>query len=920
MGHKARHSQRAAAVFIACCASALAVSSEASEIVEVLPLTEQILMIHFDDGSVTLASPGQNVHADVVTVAPLDRTAASSPASYHITSADDPAYASAKTPTAAGRKSKGTEFANHCDTWTNNACANTSADRALEHWVYLMLPSPLLRGKTYQIDTGSLASNTKTTSITFDETRLRSEAVHVNIVSYAAQAPQRFGYVYHWLGDRGGLDVSAIVGKPCHVVRTADRTSAFDGTVTFRKAKSNAETGQSGDTPGNNFLGSDVAECDFSAFSTPGEYVLSVDGVGSSFPFRVDTDALRRPFYAAMKGIFLQRSGIEIKDPYGDGFTRPAPHNPAVTPGFAGKLKYTSTRFFDVSSGDASDADKALWEAGIKGDINTWGWYQDAGDWDSYFSHSSVPALLLALYEVHPDRFTDDELNLPESGNGIPDLLDEARWYIRFYHRTRHAIMDAGYGTGGVGAARVMGDLWGSDLPDDVVAGSWQDTKRTWIVSGEDPWTSYRYAGLAAHLAYLLQNLGRADPEGIDWGAEAAAAWTWAKANTRSGDASQQGISLQQIRMHAAAALFRLTGTTTYHDAFKADFASAGETYGDDARHWLLMYARMPAATVDSTILAKVRASLVAKAKSDLADPAYDRATRWGGSFYMPMFLGQGSTPLVVDGTLALAAVGDQVSADERRAMLAKIYTTADYFLGTNPLNMTWISRLGPRFPKGPFNLDAFTKGAAFPRVGIIPYGPVAVARDFMAQPPAGPWASNWVNSDIYPADIATWPGHERWFDQRTGIATCEYTVHQTSVVAAVVYGALIEKNAGDTSDGGTTDPDSGGKSDGNVGAPDASKTDSGNASPDSSRSADATLAQDASIASDGGGARDGGIERDAAVAAGDAFGGDASAASSEGCSCRIFARPQASPASAPIVLFSFVLAARLALRRRRIR
>ena len=935
MRSKRKRSSKWCCLTVAGCALLLSGRAFASELVEVLPLTDQILMVHFDDGSVTLAALGQDTHADEVSVAPLDRTAASSTASYRISSADDPAYATAKAPTAVGRKSKGTEYANHCDTWTN-ACVNTSPDRALEHWIYLVLPSRLVRGRTYQLDTGSLATNTKTTTITFDETRLRSEAVHVNIVAYAAQAPQRFGYVYHWLGDRGGLDVSPLVGKACHLVRTSDRVAVFDGLLGFRKAKSNVETAESGDTPSNNFLGADVAECDFSSFATPGEYVLSVDGVGCSFPFRIDGDALRRPFYAAMKGLFLQRSGLEITDPYGDGFTRPAPHHPKLTPGFAGKLKYTSTRYFDVSDGDASNDDKSLWEAGIKGDIDTWGWYQDAGDWDSYFSHSNVPALLLALYEVHPDRFTDGELNIPESGNGIPDLLDEARWYIRFYHRTRHAILDAGYGTGGVGAARVMGDLWGQDLPDGVVAGSWQDTQRMWIVSGEDPWTTYRYAALAAHLAYLLGTLGQKDPEGIDWRGEAEAAWTWAKANTRSGDADQQGIPLPLIRMHAAVALYRLIGTAAYHDAFKADFATADATYNNDSRHFLLMYARMPAGGVDATIQESVRASLFGQARTELADTAYDRATRWGGNYYMPMFLGQGSTPLIADGTLAVAALGDQLSADDRLAMRAKIYTTADYFLGTNPLNMTWISRLGPRFPKGPFNLDAFTKGAAFPRMGLIPYGPVGVARDWMGSPPAGPWASNWTNTDIYPADIATWPGHERWFDQRTGISSCEYTIHQTNVIAAVVYGALLETPPpplaldGGSSDGGSSNRDGsrlgdvssqrdGSTSDGDVGS---------NADVGSTRDAVANAdgGTDAAANGDSGGNRDAATNADSSTRdatdnadsgtrdiGSNPEGGTLRKPASSGCGCHVGGRPRG--ALGPMVLLPLVWLGR---RRRR--
>src|SRR6185437_15200378 len=100
-------------------------------------------------------------------------------------------------------------------------------------------------------------------------------------------------------------------------------------------------------------------------------------------------------------------------------------------------------------------------------------------------------------------------------------------------------------------------------------------------------------------------------------------------------------------------------------------------------------------------------------------------------------------------------------------------------------LNMTWVTRLGPRWPR-PFYLDGFAQPSTYPPMGIVPYGPVAVARDFMGPTPAGPWASNWTNTDVYPADINTWPGHERWFDQRTGISSCEFTIHQTIVVSAV--------------------------------------------------------------------------------------------------------------------------------------
>ena len=55
---------------------------------------------------------------------------------------------------------------------------------------------------------------------------------------------------------------------------------------------------KSNESPYSNYVVSDVYECDFSAFSDPGEYVISVEGVGCSFPFRIDADAYQEAFYS----------------------------------------------------------------------------------------------------------------------------------------------------------------------------------------------------------------------------------------------------------------------------------------------------------------------------------------------------------------------------------------------------------------------------------------------------------------------------------------------------------------------------------------------------------------------------------------------------------------------------------------------
>lgn len=57
------------------------------------------------------------------------------------------------------------------------------------------------------------------------------------------------------------------------------------------------------------------------------------------------------------------------------------------------------------------------------------GWF-DAGDYNKYvtFTYSTLSDLLMAYLE-NPSVFTDN-WNIPESGNGIPDILDEVKWEL----------------------------------------------------------------------------------------------------------------------------------------------------------------------------------------------------------------------------------------------------------------------------------------------------------------------------------------------------------------------------------------------------------------------------------------------------------------------------------------------------------
>jgi endoglucanase len=745
-------------------------------------------MIHFRDGHVIHHQRGQSRSDEKVVVDPLDTAAASTVSSYSISSPDDAGYAQERSPAQIGRKSKGTDFAWFVDKWENGHAVNTRPDHAKEHWVYLFLPEAMKRGDTYTIRTKSLASNGGQWKILFDEANTRSEAVHVNLLGHVPGAPQKFGYVYHWIGDKGGLDLKPYEGRTFHLIDQVKGRVAFSGELAFRMPATQQETFHKGDSPPDgSFLKADVYECDFSAFRQPGKYVLSVEGVGCSFPFSIAADIYREPYRIMARGLYHNRSGIALEKPFTE-FTRPAPHNPKLTPGFAGKLIYTTVRFTEWGS-EGGDAERLL--ANSKGPIESAGWYQDAGDWDSYYSHLRVAQELLLAYEMVPGNFPDSELNIPESNNGVPDILDEAAWLPRFCYRLRHELIDKHYGTGGLGL-RIAGDAFGEDekrLPDGrrVGQGSWEDVDRTWAASGEDPWSTYRYAGAAAHLAFCLNLAHAKDPEGIDWEREAAEAYAWAQENTRPGD-EKVGPALREPRAYAAAALFRLTGDKAYERQFAADTAdiSANTALWDDRQYGPEVYVLGGGkAQPDLSLYQTMRGAVLATADAIALEAPSKRALRWGGNWYMPMLVGQQTTPLILQAAAGYAITRD-AEPDKAQRYLAALYTTCDYFLGCNALNMTWVTGLGPRHPRQVFHMDAWYNGTGEFHPGIIPYGPWRKEKD----EGQGPWDAAWPHKTVYPP-IDSWPGNERWFDNRCSPMNSEFTIHQNTAPAAAVFGFL---------------------------------------------------------------------------------------------------------------------------------
>lgn len=148
---------------------------------------------------------------------------------------------------------------------------------------------------------------------------------------------------------------------------------------------------------------------DFSSVTNEGEYyILDIANNKKSFTFEIKDDVYNVALKHALRVFFYQRSGHEkLAQHAGANWADGASH--------VGPLQDKNCRKWDAQSDASTEKD-------VHG-----GWY-DAGDLNKYTTWTGNYALeLLRAYSENPNVWTDD-LNIPESGNGIPDIIDEVKW------------------------------------------------------------------------------------------------------------------------------------------------------------------------------------------------------------------------------------------------------------------------------------------------------------------------------------------------------------------------------------------------------------------------------------------------------------------------------------------------------------
>lgn len=322
---------------------------------------------------------------------------------------------------------------------------------------------------------------------------------------------------------------------------------------------------------------------DFSSLTLPGSYYLHDAAAGrSSGRFEIDQRAYREVLKHALRSFYYQRCGT----------AKPAAYSGASWADAACHVGAEQDRdcrsVLDTSAATSRD---------LSG-----GWH-DAGDYNKYVNFTDDPVHdLLAAYENDPEAFTDD-LGLPLSGNGLPDVIDELKYQLDWFLRMQQA-------DGSVLHKVSVTDFSAASPPSrDTAPRRYAPSTASATISA---------CGAFAHGAIVFGAF--ADPSmqvaAAQLESAAVAAWSWLESNPGSipsaydnagfvnASAEDDAYAQATNRLCAAAYLFALTGDAAYRQYFDARYTTAhlvqwGYAYPFEGTYQdgLLHYSRAPGAT-----------------------------------------------------------------------------------------------------------------------------------------------------------------------------------------------------------------------------------------------------------------------------------------------------------------------------------
>ncbi|MBA4147113.1 MAG: glycoside hydrolase family 9 protein [Verrucomicrobia bacterium] len=590
-------------------------------------------------------------------------------------------------------------------------------------------------------------------------------AIHVSQEGYL-QSHTKKAMVGYYLGSLGELNIPA--GNGFRIVRVSDGGVVYTGALRLRK--DNGYTYSPAPYQ-------KVYEADFSAFQTPGEYRLQIPGMGASYAFMINDGVAGTFARSYALGLYHQRCGHSNSYPHSRHQKGICHHKPVLVPDSSfssvnNTLASVTGDFANSQSGapQLKNVNSSLYPFINKTAFDALGGHHDAGDYSRYTINVAQLAHSL-MFAV--DSFAGvadlDNLGLPESGDGISDVMQTAKWELDFLAKLQDA--DGGfYFLVYPKDRRYEADvsLTGTDLGDQQVV---------------FPKTTASTAASVAALAQAASSprfKATYPNEAAAYLAKAKKGWqflenAWAKYGR---DGAYQKITHYGNEFRdrdeiawAACEMFLATGEAKYHDELTSRFNPADpntrrwtwwrlfESYGCAIRSYAFAArsGRLPASALKPGYLGKCEAEIIAAGDDQLSymkDSAYanpfptrNKAYRSSGWF------------------MSVEQTYDVVTAYQlvpKRGYINTLIGAMNYEAGCNPLNMGFLTGVGWKRQRETVNQYANNDRRVLPPSGI-PIGSVWPGAPNIYQ------YGTELNSLVFPTDSTSannmFAPYEKWTD-----------------------------------------------------------------------------------------------------------------------------------------------------------
>lgn len=434
---------------------------------------------------------------------------------------------------------------------------------------------------------------------------------------------------------------------------------------------------------------------DFSELETPGTYIAYVGDSAIGHPIIISDQALEDITVASLRWFYYQRASTELTEEFAGKFARAMGHPDTAA-------RYHNLLGKDMMATFSSPK----------------GWY-DAGDYGKYIVNSGISTYtLLQLYQHNKEYFKNLSLNIPESNNDVPDILDEIRWNLEWMITMQDPE------DGGVFHKLTTKQFCGTIMPE-------KDTKPRFAIgkSNTATWNFVAVLSLAADIyktydAEFSQKMADAAGKAFWWAINHP--YEFFEQPSDVGTGSYEDGNAVDEQMWAAAELYRITKSDSVLDVMR-QFPlneSRWRLHG-----WQTTYA-MAAFTIATNpeIFEETDVNSAKDLIFHLADE-YISSLKDNG-YGVPMTEGDfywGSNSVAANkGVVLLHAY---MLTKEDKYLKAAI-GILDYLLGRNPLDVSYLTGFGSNQVYNPHHRPSQADGIDEPIPGMLVGGPNKSAND----------------------------------------------------------------------------------------------------------------------------------------------------------------------------------------------